>query len=460
MLHGNYWLSGAVAHRLKHALDLPLVATFHTLARVKADAGVDDDPEHRTRVEHEVIACADLMLASTDDERAQLASLYDAVPERIEVVPPGVDHSVFFPGDRDAAPSPPRSRRPPRAAVRRPHPAAEGRRPRGPLPRRARRPDARRLSSSAARAAPTATPSWPGCTRSPHELGVAGQRPLRAARSRTTGSPTTTAPPTCASFRRAPSRSGSSRSKPPRAERRSSPPRSAGCVRSSTTATPASSSTAAIPPTYAAPVAKLLGDPDARGRDGRDRVGAIAALLVEHDRRRDCAVSTAISSRAVSCAATDADVDGRDLALDRGVLRRRSTTLIAAHLEGPVAREPWVQTVEYDPEIPRWYVRFGCDGRDAATIYFDLHQRTLRYEVYFLPDPPAHHEELYRFLLPRNHTTYGAHFSIGPDGDVLSRRSRAARAPRRRRARPHHRRALRARRTVVPARDPHRLPPT
>ena len=45
----NYWLSGAVAHRLKHELDLPLVATFHTLARVKADAGVDDDPEQRAR---------------------------------------------------------------------------------------------------------------------------------------------------------------------------------------------------------------------------------------------------------------------------------------------------------------------------------------------------------------------------------------------------------------------------
>ena len=54
VLHGNYWLSGAVAHRLKHELDLPLVATFHTLARVKAEAGVDDDSEHRTRVEHEV----------------------------------------------------------------------------------------------------------------------------------------------------------------------------------------------------------------------------------------------------------------------------------------------------------------------------------------------------------------------------------------------------------------------
>jgi hypothetical protein len=91
--------------------------------------------------------------------------------------------------------------------------------------------------------------------------------------------------------------------------------------------------------------------------------------------------------------------------------------MIAAHLEGPVAREEWVQAVEYDAQIPRWYVRFGCDGRDAATIYFDLHQRTLRYEVYFIPDPPARHEELYRFMLLRNHTTYGAHFSIGPDGD-------------------------------------------
>jgi Putative bacterial sensory transduction regulator len=92
--------------------------------------------------------------------------------------------------------------------------------------------------------------------------------------------------------------------------------------------------------------------------------------------------------------------------------------LIGAHLEGTVAHEPWVQAVEYDASIPRWYVRFGCEGRDAATIYFDVHQRTLRYELYFLPDPPAHHEELYRYLLRRNHSTYAAHFSIGPDGDV------------------------------------------
>ena len=97
---------------------------------------------------------------------------------------------------------------------------------------------------------------------------------------------------------------------------------------------------------------------------------------------------------------------------------RMAHELLTAHLEGPVAAEPWIQTVEYDPELRRWYVRFGCDGRDATTIYFDLHQRTLRFEVYFLPDPQAFHLALYRFLLQHNHNLYGARFSIGPDGDI------------------------------------------
>ena len=92
--------------------------------------------------------------------------------------------------------------------------------------------------------------------------------------------------------------------------------------------------------------------------------------------------------------------------------------LVAEHLEGPVAAEDWVQTVEYDPEIPRWYVRFTCDARDATTIYFDLHQRSLHYEVYFLPTPPDGLAELFGFLLRANHTMYGARFSVGPDDDL------------------------------------------
>ena len=102
-----------------------------------------------------------------------------------------------------------------------------------------------------------------------------------------------------------------------------------------------------------------------------------------------------------------------------GLSPEEAAALVEAHLTGPVAAQEYVQHVEHDPEISRWYLRFTCEGRDASTIYFDLGQRSLRYELYFMPDPPAHHEELYRWLLRRNHHgLYGARFSLGPDGDV------------------------------------------
>ena len=103
VLHANYWVSGAVGHRLKHELDLPLVTTFHTLERVKAEVGMASDAALRPRIEAEVVRCADLVVASTVEERAQLVHFYGADPDRVEVVAPGVDHLVFSPGDRGAA---------------------------------------------------------------------------------------------------------------------------------------------------------------------------------------------------------------------------------------------------------------------------------------------------------------------------------------------------------------------
>ena len=83
VLHANYWVSGAVGHRLKHELDLPLVTTFHTLDRVKAEVGLADEVAVRPRVEAEVVRCADLVVASTFEEQDQLCLLYtsDAADE-------------------------------------------------------------------------------------------------------------------------------------------------------------------------------------------------------------------------------------------------------------------------------------------------------------------------------------------------------------------------------------------
>jgi D-inositol-3-phosphate glycosyltransferase len=98
VVHANYWLSGQVAHRLKHELSLPMLATFPTLARVKGDT-----PNGRAAGEDEVIRCADLILAATAEESGQLRTLYDADPHRVEVLPPGVDHRVFTPESQAAA---------------------------------------------------------------------------------------------------------------------------------------------------------------------------------------------------------------------------------------------------------------------------------------------------------------------------------------------------------------------
>ena len=58
-IHANYWLSGLAGHAIKHELDLPLVSTFHTLDRVKAEAGPEeveaDMPHRRAEAEAAII---------------------------------------------------------------------------------------------------------------------------------------------------------------------------------------------------------------------------------------------------------------------------------------------------------------------------------------------------------------------------------------------------------------------
>jgi len=102
VLHANYWLSGVAGHRLKHELDLPLVSTFHTLARVKAETG-DLEPQSRVEAEIAVVACSDIITANSVTELHELVTHYNADPTRVEVVSPGVDHAFFSPGSRSGA---------------------------------------------------------------------------------------------------------------------------------------------------------------------------------------------------------------------------------------------------------------------------------------------------------------------------------------------------------------------
>lgn len=102
VIHANYWLSGLAGHSLKHELDVPLVSTFHTFARVKALGG-DPESELREKAETEVIGCSDAICVSCTEEERQFIELYGTPPGRVEIVAPGVEHAFFAPGDKRGA---------------------------------------------------------------------------------------------------------------------------------------------------------------------------------------------------------------------------------------------------------------------------------------------------------------------------------------------------------------------
>ncbi|WP_328388843.1 D-inositol-3-phosphate glycosyltransferase [Nocardia sp. NBC_00416] len=106
LVHSHYWLSGQVGWLARDRWRVPLVHTAHTLAAVKNAALAEgDSPEPVTREigEKQVIAEADRLTANTAQEARQLEELYGAVPDRIDIVPPGADLTRYRPGDRAAA---------------------------------------------------------------------------------------------------------------------------------------------------------------------------------------------------------------------------------------------------------------------------------------------------------------------------------------------------------------------
>ena len=67
----------------------------------------------------------------------------------------------------------------------------------------------------------------------------------------------------------------------------------------------------------------------------------------------------------------------------------------------------------------RWAVRMAQQVRDFTTVWFEVGERTVGFEAYVMPDPPAGHQEVYRQLLTRNYGLWRTHFGIDRDGDVF-----------------------------------------
>ncbi|CAB5148670.1 unannotated protein [freshwater metagenome] len=102
ILHSHYWISGQLGWMVSEQSGIPLIHTMHTMAKVKnLNLAVGEKPEPKIRAlgEAQVVKASTGLIANTDAEAASLVSLYDACPDNVFVVAPGVDLQTFSPGD-------------------------------------------------------------------------------------------------------------------------------------------------------------------------------------------------------------------------------------------------------------------------------------------------------------------------------------------------------------------------
>jgi glycosyltransferase involved in cell wall biosynthesis len=98
VIHAHFWMSGLASLQAATRHGLPVVQTFHALGVVKRrwQGEADTSPPSRLDLEREVACRADRVIATCSDEAAELEAL--GVPaDRINIVPCGVDVSVFRP---------------------------------------------------------------------------------------------------------------------------------------------------------------------------------------------------------------------------------------------------------------------------------------------------------------------------------------------------------------------------
>jgi len=106
LIHSHYWLSGAAALELRHAWGVPVVHMFHTLGALKnsvARSSEERETLRRIEIERDIAAEADVLIAATRRDRADLVRHTGATDDRISVIPCGVDLMRFKPRDMATA---------------------------------------------------------------------------------------------------------------------------------------------------------------------------------------------------------------------------------------------------------------------------------------------------------------------------------------------------------------------
>ncbi len=104
LIHSHYWMSGEVGRWAQRRWNAPHMMMFHTLGAVKNTTGVGSkEPLLRIKAERQLVAHCDRIIAATAREKAELTRFYNAVPQKMSVVPCGVNMDLFRPADKTNA---------------------------------------------------------------------------------------------------------------------------------------------------------------------------------------------------------------------------------------------------------------------------------------------------------------------------------------------------------------------
>jgi D-inositol-3-phosphate glycosyltransferase len=104
LVFSHYWLSGWVGEFLQRWWNIPHATMFHTLGAVKNAIGIgEDEPELRIETERHLARNCHHIIATTEQEKEDLILHYDAPPNRISVIPCGVNLELFKPIDKKLA---------------------------------------------------------------------------------------------------------------------------------------------------------------------------------------------------------------------------------------------------------------------------------------------------------------------------------------------------------------------
>ena len=97
VLHSHYWLSGMVALEVSEQLRSPVVHTMHTLGAAKNASAPGTEPPYRLERERLISTKASALIANTEVEKDELMQHTGVSAQKITVIHPGVDHSIFDP---------------------------------------------------------------------------------------------------------------------------------------------------------------------------------------------------------------------------------------------------------------------------------------------------------------------------------------------------------------------------